>query len=85
MVKDKRLEKTQKTLLQVLLGTGPEYIWEKVERISNISSKDTEEESIYNMPNMTSGKENSLNGRKFNWEKLYGKLEKRRIPICFNR
>lgn len=79
------MEKIQKTLLQVLLGTGPEYIWEKIDRISNIQSKDTEETLIYNMPNMTSGKENSLNGRKFNWSKLYGKLGKRRIPICFNR
>lgn len=69
----------QKILLLALLGTGLEYIWKEVEKISNISSKDTEETLIYNMPNMTSGEHYSIHGRKFNWSKLYGKLGKRRI------
>lgn len=34
-------------------GTGIEYIWEEVTKISNIESKDTEETMIYNLPNMT--------------------------------
>lgn len=33
-------------------GTGLEYIWEEVPKISNIESKDTEETLIYNLPNM---------------------------------
>lgn len=74
-----------KTLQQDLLGTGLEYIWEEVKRISNISSKDTEETLIYNMPNMAEDKQITVNGRKFNWSKLYGKLEKRRISIYFSR
>lgn len=63
-----------KTLQQDLLGTGLEYIWEEVKRISNISSKDTEETLIYNMPNMAEDKQLTVNSRKFNWSKLYGKL-----------
>lgn len=74
-----------KTLQQDLLGTGLEYIWEEVKRISDISSKDTEETLIYNMPNMAEDKQLTVNGRKFNWSKLYGKLDKRRISIYFSR
>lgn len=74
-----------KTLQQDLLGTGLEYIWEEVKRISNISSKDTEETLIYNMPNMAEDKQMTVNGRKFSWSKLYGKLDKRRISIYFSR
>lgn len=79
------MEKILKILLLDLLGTGPEYIWQEVDKVSNILSKDTEETLIYNMPNMTDGKKMSVNGRKFNWSKLYGKLDKRRIPIYSDR
>ena len=34
-------------------GTGLEYIWEEVNKISNIQSEETEETLIYNLPNMT--------------------------------
>lgn len=77
--------KILKTLQQVLLGTGSEYIWEEAKRISNISSKDTEETLIYNMPNMSEDKQITVNGRKFNWSKLYGRLDRRRISIYFSR
>lgn len=56
-----------------------EYIWQEVDKISDISSKDTEETLIYNMPNMTDNVKYNVIGRKFNWTNLYGKLDQRRI------
>lgn len=66
-----------------ILGTGPEYIFRELEKAPNVSCKDTEEELVYNLSNMTGNENYLVNGRKFNWEKLYGKLEKRTICICF--
>lgn len=54
-----------------------------MDKISNISSEDTEEELIYNMPNMNNNEHISINGRKFNWTNLYGELGERRIYIYF--
>lgn len=49
-------------------GTGEEYIWKEVSRISNISSENTEE-SLFNTT------EDDLTiVRKFNWTNLYGNL-----------
>lgn len=56
-----------------------EYIWKEVNKISNFSSENTEETLAYNLPNMTEKENYIVVGRKFNWIKLYGKLEKRRI------
>ncbi|MBO5478894.1 MAG: hypothetical protein J6A04_04200 [Clostridia bacterium] len=64
-------------------GTGLEYIWKEVEKISNISSEDTKETLTYNLPNMTNDEHNTIIGRKFNWKPLYGELGERRIPIYF--
>lgn len=58
----------------VIFGTGPKYIFQELEKISNIPCKDTEE-LIYPWPNITECEKYSVNGRKFDWEKLYGKLE----------
>lgn len=69
----------QKILLLDLLGTGTEYIWEEVKKISNISSESTEETLTYNLPNIAEGDKYFVDGRKFNWTKLYGKLSERRI------
>lgn len=65
------MEKILKILLQVLHGTGTEYIWEETEKISNISSEETGK-SVANNENKTIEKE-------FDWTKLYGELESRRI------
>ena len=71
--------KIQKILLLDLLGTGTEYILEEVKKISNISSESTEETLTYNLPNIAEGDKYFVEGRKFNWTKLYGKLGERRI------
>jgi hypothetical protein len=34
---------------------------------------------------MSENKQMNVSGRKFNWSKLYGKLDKRRISIYFGR
>ena len=58
-----------------ILGTGLEYIWKEVDRISNISSESTEETLIYNLPSISEGEDYFINeARKFDWSKLYGKL-----------
>ena len=69
--------KIQKILHLDLLGTGLEYIWQEVNKISDISSESTEENLIYNLSNMN--EKFLVEGRKFNWTKLYGKLNERRI------
>lgn len=83
LVKERKQDRILKILLQVLLGIGVEYIWKELDKISNILSEDTEEKLIYNMPNMKDEGQFSINGRKFDWSKLYGKLGERRIRICF--
>lgn len=66
-----------------LFGVGTKYILQELPKISDIPYQDTEEDLVYNLPNMTENENYHIEGRKFNWEKLYGKLEKRRICICF--
>lgn len=61
------------------LGTGLEYIWEEADKISNISSEDTEETLMYNLPDIDKDKNYTVIRRKFNWTPLYGKLGERRI------
>ena len=73
------MEKTQVTLLPDTLGTGTEYIWKEVEKISNITSESTEETSIYDLPETNDDEQYFIDGRKFNWTKLYGTLGERRI------
>lgn len=50
---------------------------EELEKKSDILSKDTEEILVYNMPNMNDNNSDYIVGKKINFEKLYGKLEKR--------
>lgn len=52
-------------------GTGSEYIWEEVDKISNISSENTE------IIRRNTSKD--LIDREFDWTELYGKLEERKI------
>lgn len=49
-------------------GTGAEYIWEEIDKISDISCEDTEE--------IKRNTSKALIDRKFNWKELYGKLER---------
>ena len=65
------MEKIQEIVQQDLLGTGLEYIWEETQKLANIPSEDT---GLFTIDN----KENILK-KKYDWTKLYGKLEERRI------
>lgn len=59
-------------------GTGTEYIWKELDKISDISSESTEETLTYNLPSIKEGEDYYLiDGRKFNWTKLYGTLGER--------
>lgn len=53
-------------------GISKGYIWQEVEKISNVSCEETEEELKYSM---TEENQYHVIGRRFNWSKLYGKLE----------
>ncbi len=56
-------------------GTGSEYIWEEIPKISNILCKDTVEDKTYNLPSIKEGEHYTVNGWKLDYSKLYGKLE----------
>ncbi len=55
-------------------GTGSEYIWEEVQKVSNITSQDTAESYVYNLPNIVEGEHYVAQGWKLDYSKLYGKL-----------
>lgn len=61
-----------------------EYIWKELEKISDITKKDTFEKLIYNMPNMTGDEDYKISGRKINWEPLYGALSQGEYNIILN-
>ena len=61
-----------------ILGTGAEYIWKELDKVSNISSESTEE-PLNNLPEINEEENYLIEGRKFNWIKLYGTLSERRI------
>lgn len=65
--------------MQDIYGTGTEYFFKEVDKISDISCEDTEETLIYNLPNMNDENKCKVEGRKFDWTRLYGKLGERRI------
>ena len=64
-------------ILPSYTGTGPKYIWENIEKISNLSTLDTEEEIV--LPDMTGNNQSKVSARKFDWTDLYGELGERRI------
>lgn len=47
--------------------------------MANISSEETEETSIHELPYSKDNETSTVEVRKFNWTSLYGKLEQRRI------
>ena len=67
--------RTQILLHQAIHGTEPEYIWQEVNKILDISSENTEETLTYNLPNMNENSNYLVEGRKFNWSELYGNLD----------
>ena len=62
-------------LYQDIHGTGSEYIWQEVNKISDISSESTEETLTYNLPDINENTNYLVEGRKFNWSNLYGSLD----------
>ena len=74
LVLENKQEKILKILPLDILGTGTEYIWKEVDRISDISSESTEETLVYNLPNISEEENYFIEGRKSNWTKLYGTL-----------
>ena len=67
--------KTVVILYQDIHGTGSEYIWQEVNKISDISSESTEETLTYNLPDINENTNYLVEGRKFNWSNLYGSLD----------
>lgn len=61
--------------IQENTGTNIGYIWKEAEKISNISSKDTGEILVYNLPNQKENEHYMITGRKFDWTPLYGELK----------
>lgn len=59
-------------------GTGLEYIWEEVDKVSNLSWEETQLETSQN------NQEAVAFERKIDWTSLYGNLEERNISIHFN-
>lgn len=61
------------------VGPGPEYIMQEVEKNSNISTKDTVGDLVYNLPFMDENNKYAVKGSKIDWTPIYGELKDRRI------
>ena len=64
-------------------GTGSKYIWEEVEKISDMESKNTIEDLAYDLQNKTENEHYNVIGKKCNWTKLYGELEEGEYELIF--
>ena len=51
------------------------YTHIEIKKIPNISIEDTVENKAYNLPNITENENYIVKGWKFNFSKIYGKLE----------
>ncbi len=51
------------------------YTYKEIKKIPNISIEDTVENKAYNLPNITENENYIVKGWKFNFSKIYGKLE----------
>lgn len=60
------MEKTQNILLLDLVGTGFEYDWNEVPKLSNIAKEST--------VTRLAGSNKNILKREFNWSNLYGEL-----------
>ena len=81
---DTKQGKIQSILLPDILGTGAEYIWQEVEKISDSSytdilSKDTGEV----ITSIAENGHDTIVEVKYDWTPLYGELNERRILFCF--
>ena len=56
-------------------GKGFEYLWEELNRSSEVSRDDTVEVLSYNLPNKTEDKPLTITGRRIDWSKFYGELD----------
>lgn len=65
-------------------GTGSEYIWEEVEKISDVESKNTVEDLSYNNPNKIENEYYTAIGKKCDWTKLYGELTEGEYEFVFS-
>lgn len=65
-------------------GTGTEYIWEEVEKISDIESKNTVEDLVYDPQNKTENEHYTAIGKKCDWTKLYGELDEGEYEFVFS-
>lgn len=60
-------------------SSGGGEVWNEMNKISNISSTDTEEMLTDNLPNIETSNNSTIEERKYDWTSLYGKLEERRV------
>jgi len=65
-------------------GTGTEYIWEEVEKISNIESKNTVEDLVYDLQNKTENEHYTAIWKKCDWTKIYGELDEGEYEFVFS-
>lgn len=65
-------------------GTGTEYIWKEREKISDIESKNTVEDLVYDLQNKTENKHYNAIGKKCDWSRLYGKLDEGEYEFVFS-
>ena len=66
------LEKNTGNSISQSTGTGAEYIWQEVTKISNKSCESSVEDLIYNLPNIHEGEHYSIVGKKIDWSNIYG-------------
>lgn len=64
----------------ITMGSGMEYTWKELPKISKLPSKDTVEEVIIDkLENISEDDRKSVMGIRADWVKIYGELEERRI------
>lgn len=65
-------------------GTGSEYIWEEVEKTSDMESKNTIEDLRYNLQNKNENEHYTAIGKECDWTKLYGELNEGEYEFVFS-
>ena len=65
-------------------GTGLEYIWEEMKKNPDVNIKDTIEDLVFNLPNMTEYEYYTVLGKKIDWTNLYGELTDGKYRLIFS-
>lgn len=65
-------------------GTGLEYIWEEMKKNPDVNIKDTIEDLVFNLPNMTEYEYYTVLGMKIDWTNLYRKLTDGKYRLTFS-